>query len=268
MLMHTLRSRGASNPGAARLQRCGAPKDTPLAEHRDRHGPVAASMARLSALTALTSLHMQLSGCYMDCGDSWYSADEEGHSHDALEGVREAHLAALVSALRRLPQLQHLACPRQSLRPEDVIQLSGLTSLTLAVLLSPAAAPPKGAPGWPLPPQLRELILEHSTSPLALAALQPSPSLALMRAPVLRFGMSHVTPVVGRLTAEAMAAVGPAVRLLVDYRDPAHRMECIRMEGDGAPHSCCPGRASLAATWSGYGSCAAWTYLSVWSCPS
>ncbi len=197
--------------------------------------PVATSVVRLSALTALTSLHMHLSECYEHCGNSWNSAEHEGTEHDALNEVREAHLASLVPALRNLQQLQHLSCPSQWLRPEDVAQLSAATSLTLGGLLPPAATPPQGASGWPLPPQLRQLNLKGAVSPRALAALQPPQSLVNLEATTLRFGISDVTPVVGRLTPEAVEAVGPAVRLLVDHRDPARGMERIRIEADGSP---------------------------------
>ncbi len=200
----------------------------------------ATGVAQLSALTALTSLELLPSGCYDDDGDgkTW-----QADALDSWSEAREAHRASLLSALRCMLQLQHLKCPRMWLRPLELPAfLTALTSLTLCGLLPPPghtrlglASAPLPAASAPLPPQLRELVLVMAASPRAIAQLQPPPSLVHLVVPTLRFGMSDVDD--DNLRAEAVAAVGPAVRTLVACRHPVRGPDslCIHADGSGAP---------------------------------
>lgn len=67
-----------------------------------------------------------------------------------------------------------------------------------------------------MPPLLHTLRLRTGVSPHELALLRPSDAFKHLGVAALLFG-------VGDATAEAVAAVGPAVRLVLAYRDPHFR---------------------------------------------
>ncbi len=203
--------------------------------------PHAACASRLSSLTGLTRLELKLSVCYEHDGDSYRRQEDDGEQHGAWVEVWEAHRTSLLSALRCMPQLQHLDCPTLWLRPSELpASLTALTSLTLGGLLPPPLPPagqePLGLAAAPvastaLPPQLQELVLKEGTSPRALAQLQPPPSLVHLDVRLVRFGVSDVDE--DRLRAEAVAAVGPAVRTLLAYRRRPCGPGMICIHGDG-----------------------------------
>ncbi len=202
--------------------------------------PQATCVARLSALTALTHLQLVPSWCYEDHGDDWLTAGDMGSSPEEVAEwceVAEAHRAALLSALRCMPQLQSLESAKMWLRPSELLPLTALTSLTLAGLLPPGAGHPS-VPAWTrpggrlpagaaLPPQLHTLDLRDGASPRALALLQPSPAFVRLSVSCMHFGMSDVDAD-GRPWTETVEAVGPAVRLILAYRDPAYQPSCYR----------------------------------------
>ncbi len=203
--------------------------------------PQATCVGRLSALTALTQLQLIPSSSYEHHGDSWSVMERDGDRHGTWCEVREAHRASLLSALRCMPQLQHLYCPALWLQPSELAPLTALTRVTLMGLLPPAVGRPSGQEdgglaGLPgasvaLPPHLRELVLERGASPRALALLQPSPAFSLLDVQLMRFGVSDVTAG-GHMRAEAVAAVGPAVRLLTVYRNRASESSRLVMDCD------------------------------------
>ncbi len=201
--------------------------------------PHATCVARLSALTALTSLYLNLANYYEHHGDSWERQQQDGEQHGAWCEVREAHRTSLLSALRCMPQLQHLDCPTLWLRASELpAALTALTSLTLGGLLPPpAGGHPLGlrdaGHGVALPPRLQEMVLQQGISPRALAELQPPPSSFHLDVSVMSFGMSDVL-IDGHVRPEAVAVVGAAVRTLVACRSQAddgpHRI-CITEDG-------------------------------------
>ncbi len=85
----------------------------------------------------------------------------------------------------------------------------------------------------PLPPHLVEIVLGAGVSPRAYAALQPAAAFSRLHACALIFGVSDVDSE-GRLRAEAVAAVGPAVRLLTTYRDPTLGSSRFGIDYDGS----------------------------------
>ncbi len=212
--------------------------------------PHATCVAHLSALSALTSLKLELSDCYEHDGHSYNKQQKDGEQHGAWVEVREAHRTSLLSALRCMPQLQHLDCPTLWLRPSELPAcLTALTSLTLGGLLPPPAgegtvhaaggsARPL-AEGGALPPQLRDLVLKDSASPRALASLRLPPSFTRLEVTMLRFGTTDVTPDM-RLRPEAVAAVGPAVRMAVAHRDAACGPKAVCFLGDGGDGTVLP----------------------------
>ncbi len=213
----------------------------PNAWSLDAIRPHATAVARLSTLTALTVLDLSPSWCYEDHGGSWKAVQALGSQLGAWCAVREDHRTSLLSAVRCMPQLQHFECPMLWLQPCELAPLTAPASLKVAGLLPPAAGQQPaqglgagGSTARALPPQLRWLDLRVGSSPRALAALQPPASLTCLRSPMLRFGVSDVTGVAGRLLPEAVAAVGRAVQLLVAYRDQAG-CTSIKIEGDGGP---------------------------------
>ncbi len=188
--------------------------------------PYASCVGRLSSLTALTHLYLETPMGYAGHGNSWHEQQQEGEEHEVWCEVREAHRAALLSPLRCMPQLQQLECPTLWLRPSELpVQCTALTSLSLKGLRPPAVEAPQGAgdngagaqvAGAAMPPQLQELTLRGAASPRALALLRPPVCFARVGA-AIAFGPSDVTPE-GHVTAQAVEAVGPAVRLLAAYR--------------------------------------------------
>ncbi len=206
-------------------------------------------VAHLSALTALTRLRLVMSECYEHAADSYAKQSRPDFPLEAggsRAEVQEAHRTALLSALRCMPQLQHLHCPTLWLAPGDAAALSALTSLAVGGLLPPPVGPPPMQPAaeetlrpptqaagvMALPPQLRELALLNRASPRALALLQPPLSFTDLHIDEMSFGTTDVA-VEGRLRAEAVAAVGPAVQLVVRYRSRSLRKFIV--SADGAP---------------------------------
>ncbi len=171
--------------------------------------PHATCVARLSALTALNHLQLELSWCYDTHRDSGSAMETEGKQHGAWCEVRETHRTSLLSALRCMPQLQHLDCPTLWLQPSDLASLTALTSATLRGLLPPAVGQqpsgregrgltgPQAAGCVPLPPYLRELVLFLGASPRAYAALRPAAAFSRLRAPIMLFSMSDTTAAEG-----------------------------------------------------------------------
>ncbi len=216
--------------------------------HPDAHTPAdllphASSIGRLSALTALTHLQLDLPRLYEDLGDSWSQRQKDGSPQDQAEwcAVREAHHTSLVSALCCMPQLQHLDCPTLWLRPSEAASLTALTSLTLGGLLPPA--PPTSATGrgvatlggsvWALPPRLEQLAAEVVASPRVLAHLQLPPSFRSLLVDCIRLGTRDVMPDDWRIEREAFDAMGPAVQRLVSHpgEDPQSWTVCIDSDG-------------------------------------
>ncbi len=209
--------------------------------------------AHLRTLTVLTHLELQLTGRHETLGDRW-ELQQRGHPlhRQAWGEAQEVHRTSLLSALRAMPQLQHVHCRTLSLQPAELASLTALTSVTLNELLPPpavTAAPPaaqRQASGPPdaagmLPSQLQQLTLLGEASPQALAQLQILPCLTRLVVPLMRFGTSDVDEE-GRLTAEAVAAVGPAVRLLLACGGGGQPEICIR--GDGGPERLLPREGS------------------------
>ncbi len=230
----------------------------------------------LSTLTALTSLRLLLSGSYDYTGGLERDREEAAGQFTAWTQVRAAHRAEVFSALRAMPQLQHLHCPTLWLLPAEAASLTALTSLTLGGMLPPSTnhpppelegsegpgpAAPTATSAVPLPPQLQELVLLVGASPRLLARLQPPASLLHLSIKTMTFGISDL-PSDGRVVAEAVEAVGPAVQLLVDLhgrsKQPHHYQRqqqqrqqreqptsmCIR--GGGWPDCMRPPEGSLA----------------------
>ncbi len=172
---------------------------------------------RLSTLTALTSLQLQLPDCYEPAGDSWQRQQQDGQRHAAWEEVRETHRTALLFALRCMPHLQHLDCSGLWLRPSELASLTALASLTLGGLLPPEPQQPESisaaAPWTLLPAQLRTLTLASGASPGFLAAFQPPPSLKHFYVSRVHFGMQDVSPGC-RLLPQVASDVSQAVVLL------------------------------------------------------
>ncbi len=201
--------------------------------------PHATSIACLGALTALTSLKLSLSRWYARGADRCWSQQQEERASQgtAWVEVQEAHRTSLLGALRCMLQLY---CPTLWLRPSELPAcLTALTSLTPGGLRPPTVSANAGSNGpaddGALPPQLQELVLKDEGSPRALADLRPQPSFTRLGVTTLRFGASDVTPD-GRLRPEAVAAVGPAVRLLVGFRGRPddRRDECMWIKGGGS----------------------------------
>ncbi len=215
--------------------------DTPEALH-----PHATTVSHLSALTALASLTLLLPRCYEHHGENWLRKIHDGDRHAAWCEVREAHRASLLSALRALPQLQHLHCPTLWLHPAEAAPLTALTSLTLGGLLPPApggqsTTEPTGGGvrsggvghvHGSLPPGLRTLVIKQGVSPRALALLQPPASLTRLDVSRVCFGTSDVTAD-GQLLGESVSALGPAVRLLAGLRCGDDQTGPICIRGDG-----------------------------------
>ncbi len=207
--------------------------------------PHASCVGRLSSLTALTHLYLDTPVLYEHHADSWHEQQHEGEEHEVWCEVREAHRAALLSALRCMPQLQQLECPTLWLRPSELpVQCTALTSLSLKGLLPPAVEDPQVAADSgagaqaavaAMPPQLQELTLRGAASPRALALLRPPSCLVRLDLNTLTFSVTDVTAE-GRLHAASADAVGPAVRLLLSYRG-GRRCYCNHMdiEYDGGP---------------------------------
>ncbi len=206
--------------------------------------PYATSVAHLSALTALTSLSLVPSWLYEDHGDSWKRAQRDGRKHGAWCEVRDAHRTSLLFALSCMPQLKRLDCPTLWLRPSELGPMGALTFLRVGGLLPPVMGPSDGpaeggsagvsAADRHLPQRLRELVLRVGASPRALAPLLLTPALCKLDVQLMRFGMSDVDTE-GRLRAEAVAAVGQAVRLLAVYRDQIPDVVRLCIEADGGP---------------------------------
>ncbi len=167
--------------------------------------PHATCLACLSALTALTHLQLEPSLCYDNRVDSWSVMEKHGDRHGAWCEVREAHSTSLLSALRCMPQLQHLHCPELWLQPSDLAALTALTSVTLMGLLPPAVGQ---QPSWqegtgliglpaagcvPLPPHLQTLVLIWGASARTYAALRPAAAFSRLRAHALVFGVSETS---------------------------------------------------------------------------
>ncbi len=203
--------------------------------------PYADAPALLSALTALTRLTLERSQCYEHDGDVYQEYEDEADRERWFQ-IREAHRTSLLSALRCMPQLQHLDCPTLWLQPSEAASLTALTSLTMQGMLPPATAqhhasepaaadpsadgiPPAASTSGSLPPQLQELSLHFSVSVRVLALLRPPASLRGWAPEGIRFGALDVD-VEGRVTAEAVDAVGPAVRVLLDSRGESSDSGC------------------------------------------
>ncbi len=187
--------------------------------------PYATSLARLSALTALTRLELALSPCYEHDIGSWSKQEGDGERRPAWCAAREAHRTSLLSALRAMPQLQHLDCPTLWLHPSEAASLTALTSLSVGGLYPPLPPAGEGSSGTlPLPPQLIQLTLNTAASPRLLASLQVPTTLTALHLRKLSFGMSDVTPD-NRLLPETVAAVGPALQLISSLRsaDPVYK---------------------------------------------
>ncbi len=184
--------------------------------------PHATTFGCLSALTALTSLQLDLPAFYEPHDDSW-SGHEQGAGKWAQ--VREVHRSSVLSALCAMPQLQHLDCPTLWLHPSEAATLTSLTKLRVGGLHSPPLKEGSEVAG-PLPPQLAKLTLESAASFRLLASLQAPKSLATLHVRQVCFGMSDVsyaddTPnntidstLDGAVRKEAVEAVGRAVRLM------------------------------------------------------
>ncbi len=202
--------------------------------------PYATCVACLSALTALTRLQLNPSFGYYDRGDSRRSMGRDPNRDDLMREVWAAHHTSLLSALRCMPQLQSLTASALWLRPSELAPLTSLTSITVPGLLPDLERPSVTAQGSAaggatlLPPHLQELLL-GGASPRALAELRPQQALSRLCAHRMRFGVSDVDTA-GRLRAEAVAAVGPAVRLLTTYRDPTCKLVVVHIAND-ARHS-------------------------------
>ncbi len=215
------------------------------------HAACVAQLSNLTGLTGLTSLKLKMSHEYADYVDSRRWQLQDGEHHGAWVEVREVHRTSLLSALRCMPQLQLLYCPTLWLRPSELPAcLTALTRLALGGLLPPPLPPAAehspssfndggGAcrPYGALPPQLQELVLgsglTEGASPRAIALLQPGPAFTRLDVHKLVFGISDVTPD-GRLRPEAVAAVGPAVRLLAAHGGLTQRSSSFYIAGDGS----------------------------------
>ncbi len=237
--------------------------DLHVCHEAEEFAPNASCVSHLSALTALTRLHLERTACYEHTGGSDIhspggvnlaefeevqdSEEEESDSEDEASRcpwckLRDAHRTSLLSALRAMPQLQHLHCPTLWLRPAEAASLAALTSLTLGGLLAPLslvrehafhrsrssaffplAATPDPAPGA-LPPRLQELTLQNAVSPKVLALLHPPPSFARLTVRTLRFGVWDVDPEEAhQLLPQAVSSVAPAVQLLTAFPCPDNR---------------------------------------------
>ncbi len=200
--------------------------------------PHITSMARLSTLTALTRLQLELPIAYQHHGDSWSERNAKGNQHVAWCAAREDHRTSLLSALHCMPQLQHLDCPTLWLWPSQATSLTALTSLKLGGLLLP---PPPSASGggssdgaFSLPARLVDLTLNTTVSPRLLASLQVPSTLTALHLWWLCFGMSDVTPD-NRLLPETVEAVGPALQLISSLRAAEPTYSELVFDADGAP---------------------------------
>ncbi len=190
--------------------------------------PHATSVARLSALTGLTSLHLDLTLRYEHDTDSWRQRRLDGDDYEAWAEVREAHRTSLLSALHAMPQLEHLHCPTLWLHPEELVPLTALASLYVAGLYTPppgggdssrsASGGGGGGGTVPLPARLVDLTLDTAVSPRLLASLQVPSTLVALHVWRMRFGMHDINPATGQLLPETVAAVGPAIKLVADLR--------------------------------------------------
>ncbi len=199
--------------------------------------PHARCMTRLSALTALTHLRLELSPCYEHHGDSWDEAERNGDDHHYWGEVVDRHRAALLSALRAMPQLQDLGCPTLWLRPSEAAALTALTRLKVDGLLPPAAGEARSGDSSQkllLPPLLKELALT-SASPRLLASLQVPVGFRALHVYNLRLGMSDVARHDHELLPETVAAMGPAVRLLTAFRPGEPLWNELRISANGGP---------------------------------
>ncbi len=210
----------------------------------DAMRPHAKCLGDLGGLTALTSLHLGLSDCYMPAVDSWRRQQQDGSQLEAWEEVREVQRTSLLSALSCMPQLQHLYCSTLWLRPSEAASLTALTSLTLGGLLPPPPQQPVGnraAASGSLPPQLRTLFLLGDVSPSTLAALQPPPSLTALGVNCIRFGTSDASPDC-RVLPKAVRDFGLAMRLLTSLQTEGH-WEGLTVAADCGPRPMGPPEA-------------------------
>lgn len=188
-----------------------------------RHIP---ALGSLSSLTALTSLDLVLPMCYTPIADSY---DRRGDVPEAWEPVRQAQHVALLAAFRCMPQLRRLWCPNLWITAAEAASFTNLTSLQLGGLLPPGCGATTGAGAGAgagdgqasLPPNLRDFQLAVAVSPQVLASLQLPLSLRHFYPPRIQFGMSAVGPD-GRILAETVEAVGPAVRQLLSCVPAQH----------------------------------------------
>ncbi len=233
----------------------------PTSSSPEELAPHATSVARLSALTALTRLELRSSQCYEFHGDRWSVMHKHGL---ALEDACEAHRTSMLSAVRCMPQLQHLHCPTLWLRPSEVAPLTALTSLSVGGLLPPsppgagprahlaadmevdaapgdAAAPAPGgqhmredyAEGAVLPAGLQELRLSTGASPCTLAALQLPAPVRSVHCSALILGCRDVEQL-ECIKQEALEALGPAVRLL-SKQETCCASDTVQVVVDGGP---------------------------------
>ncbi len=205
----------------------------------DNFANYATSLARLSALAALTELELDLSPCYQMGGDSLHMMLEGEDDHELWAQVREVHRTSLLSALRAMPQLQRLHCPTLWLRPSEAATLTALTRLQLGGLLPPLPGESSSSSNL-LPPRLADLCLDLAVSPRALASLQIPSTLTLLRACRLRFGMSDVNQETCQLLPETVAAVGPAVRLIKAFQPNGSLGRSWLLTADGAARPLLP----------------------------
>ncbi len=200
----------------------------------DALAPYATSPTRLSALTGLTWLMLDLSPCYEHHGDSWQQRCKEGGHHESWCEVREQHRASLLSTVRCMQQLKHLDCTTLWLQPSEGATLTALTSLSVGGLLPPALdGSSSNGSAVTLPPRLQTLALDAVVSPRALANLQIPESLTALDAWGLGFGMSDIEAG-NRLRPDAVEAVGPAMRLIKDLRSDKPAWCNLSVQADGA----------------------------------
>ncbi len=233
----------------------------PASSTAEALAPHATSVACFSALTALTRLELDSSRCYEFHGDRWSVMHKHGL---ALEDTSEVHRTSLLSALRAMPQLQHLHCPTLWLRPGEAAPLTALTTLSVGGLLPPSspgagphahlaanmevdaapgneAAPAPGGHGGQgdsaleavLPAGLQELRLSTGASPCTLAALQLPAPVRSVHCSALILGCRDVEQL-ECIKQEALEALGPAVRLL-SKQETCCASDTVQVVVDGGP---------------------------------
>ncbi len=212
----------------------------PAACTPDALAPHASSVARLSALTALTSLRLAMSLRLDYLGDSWSQREQDGEQHDAWVAVRQAHQTAVLCVLCAMPQLQTVDCPTLWLHPSEAAPLTAVTNLSvggllpqpLASLVAPEAVAQQSTAATMWPPRLQELTLHSGASPRLLAVLQLPATLRTFTCHTIRFGMLDVE-VSNRIKQETLDALGPAVQLLVRTKRPT-AVDRMQVLADGA----------------------------------